>query len=59
MMAVSTSETSVSFYQTTLVNILEECGLQFRRHESLKSQKFGDIKEVSLIHIGWIELVHR
>jgi hypothetical protein len=36
---VSTSETSVSFYQTTLRNIPEDYHLHTRRRENLKSHK--------------------
>jgi hypothetical protein len=38
MEAVSTSETSVSFYQTTRRNIPEGSYLPIRRHENLKSR---------------------
>jgi hypothetical protein len=40
MEAASTSETSVSFYQTTQRNIPED-SLHFRRRENLKSQLFS------------------
>jgi hypothetical protein len=38
MQAVSTSETSANFYQTTRRNILEDSHLHTRRRENLKSQ---------------------
>jgi hypothetical protein len=37
MEAVSTSETSVDFYETTWRNILEDSHLHARRRENLKS----------------------
>jgi hypothetical protein len=37
MEAVSTSETSVNFYETTRRNIPEGCHLHTRRRENLKS----------------------
>jgi hypothetical protein len=37
--AVSTSETSVNFYQTTWRNIPEDSHLHTRRRENLKSHK--------------------
>jgi hypothetical protein len=37
MKVVSTSETSVNFYQTSRRNIPEESNLRTRRHENLKS----------------------
>jgi hypothetical protein len=39
MEAVRISETSVSFYETTRMNIPEGCRVHIRRHENLKSQK--------------------
>jgi hypothetical protein len=36
MEAISTSESSVSFYQTTRRNIPEDSHLHTRRHENLK-----------------------
>jgi hypothetical protein len=37
MEAVSTSETSVNFYQTTRRNILQDSHIRTRRRENLKS----------------------
>jgi hypothetical protein len=39
MEAVSTSETTVNFYQTTRCNIPEDSHLHTRRRENLKSHK--------------------
>lgn len=39
MVAVSTSETSVNFNQTTRCNIPEDSQLHSRRHENLKSHQ--------------------
>jgi hypothetical protein len=40
METISTSETSVNLYQTTLRNILEDSHFHTRRRENLKSQIF-------------------
>jgi hypothetical protein len=40
METLSTSETSISSYHTTLYNIPEDPNLHTRRHESLKLHKF-------------------
>jgi phosphoserine aminotransferase len=53
--AVSTSETSVNFYQTTRRNIPEESNIHIRRRENLKSQMILNIPEdyhIIFVHVG-------
>jgi hypothetical protein len=46
--AVSTSETSVSFYQTTWRNIPEESHLPVRIRENVKSQQLNGLMLISV-----------
>jgi hypothetical protein len=48
MEAVSTSETSVNFYETTRRNILEDSHLHTHRHENLKSHIAEVIESINV-----------